>query len=215
MSIILGIDPGPSLAESHCALLDTVPAPRFFMSGAYVGIHRGEYPLSTVPRVQIGGLPTNNIMHHVDVAIIEWIAESAGIYMRKGEPRPSRARAGKVLQTHSAATSIRDALHNAGVAVYCVPRREILRQAGCQQADFAVTDWLEMHGFIQVSAYDRRVNLHKTAEQIALGGDNPFDLAPCKRVTTPGLTTTHSRDALMAALFNTRDPRNAKYKYNP
>lgn len=204
--IVLGIDPGPTLTESHCA---------FMMDGKFTESWRflKTWGDGGVSFVSPGGSSCRIPPGMIIAAVIEWIRPGAGIYMRKGEMRPSRARAGKVLETHSTATTIRDALHNAGVAVYCVPRGVICKQAGCTQADFAVTDWLEMHGYIQASAYERRVNLPRTAQQIALGGDAPYGLSPCKRVTTPGLTTTHSRDALMAALFHWRDPRNAQYKY--
>lgn len=165
--IILGIDPGVSLSESHCAVLQD-------------GKHAYSRPWETIFGATMW-----------DAAIIEWIRPSAGIYMRKGEMRPSRARAGKVLETHSAATTIRDALFNAGVAVYCVPRAVICKQAGCLQTNRAVMGWLAMHGYLDAKP-DKRGAL---------------------RTCTPGLTQNHDRDALMAALFNIRDPRNAQYKY--
>jgi len=166
--ITLGIDPGTSLDDSHCAVLDN-----------------GQFGYTT-KWMKIMGMVV------VSAVVIEWIDTSAGIYMRHGKPAP-RSRAGSVLDTHSVGTTIRDMIHATGVPVYCVPRRELCKQAGAVASDSGVTEILKMRGYLEG-------NVTK---------DGRF------RVTTPGLTTTHNRDALIAALFNHMDARNQQYRYQP
>jgi hypothetical protein len=171
--ITLGIDPGTSLDESHCATL------------------KDNEIVYTLPWDQVW-MQQSIGMATWDAVVIEWIDTSAGIYMRHGKPAP-RSRAGKVLDTHSVGTTIRDMFYNAGVAVYCVPRWVLCKQAGAAHNDAGVTALLKQRGYLDG---------HVTK-------DGRF------RVTTPGLTTTHNRDALVAALFNHGHPDNQQWRYQP
>lgn len=80
------------------------------------------------------------------------------------------------------------------VPIYLVPRRVLMAQFG-----------------LPTSAGDSGLAKHLCGLRIAEG---KYDKAGGFRVTTPGLTTTHQRAALMAAMFRWFHPDNQKYRYN-